>query len=574
MPVLPRRATVESGWAVIVRAPARRRAPSPAGEGPARGRHRVAVPAEDPATVACRPVRRARLRARRGRARLAGGTGWRCRRKTRPQWRAVRCVERGAVRRSTRVGDRPGRGPARIADARRFRYAAGDREVVGVAGEPDARIGPDIEAGSPAGVRDQLAHRPIRGDVGKGTAARAAAGAALGADHREILWIAVGVRAEQQRAVEDQRLTVGAAGGVEVALVEGDLGAHQGAGEGRGVGGQQPGCRLEQADRCGDVRLAHCEQLDATVGEADDGGQQVIERRGVVGDAATGGGGGGECGQDPRCGNAIRIADRPHGLPIGAQRVGAFVHLGKDGVGVGDGLPDQLAVAAQALSQSGQHRLQLGWVDLLEDVGQVAEQGVDLGADVVGVDDIAGRQSLRAGIGGVDEFDELGAEQGSGSNLGAHVHRKEVHLVGFDIQGQLYPGAVGADVGHPADLHTTQLDLRSAVHHQTGPIRSQRHRCISPQGAGEQGGRRGDHRRGGDDEHQCPPSRVQTLFALVGHRAIRTGGSCRTARRWTVRSPTAAGSARSARSAPNDPRPHRLPRARRWRYSRSRCAPA
>lgn len=135
---------------------------------------------------------------------FARGAGRRRRRQARVQRRPVRCVLRSAVGRRTRVRDGAGGRPARIADAGRFGLSSGDREVVGVSRESDSGVGADIEPRSPAGIGNQLAQRPVGGDVGQRSAARLTAGSAFGADDRKVLRKAVLVGAEQRSAVDDQ----------------------------------------------------------------------------------------------------------------------------------------------------------------------------------------------------------------------------------------------------------------------------------------------------------------------------------------------------------------------------------
>ena len=104
-----------------------------------------------------------------------------CRWQSRVQRRAVRRVLRRAVRRCARIRNRPGRRPARRGGcwvARAPPRVTG--KVVGLAGEADAGVGPDVHSGAPAGVGDQLTHRPVLRDVGQRSAARLAARAALG----------------------------------------------------------------------------------------------------------------------------------------------------------------------------------------------------------------------------------------------------------------------------------------------------------------------------------------------------------------------------------------------------------
>ncbi len=106
-----------------------------------------------------------------------------------PDTAACRPARTAVHRRAAHPGRESVRARARrqVADARRLGHRAGDRQVVGVAREADAGIGPPVHAGAPSGVGDQLAHRPVLVDVGQRTAARLAAGSALGADDRQVV---------------------------------------------------------------------------------------------------------------------------------------------------------------------------------------------------------------------------------------------------------------------------------------------------------------------------------------------------------------------------------------------------
>ena len=101
------------------------------------------------------------------------------------------------------------------------------------------------------------------GDVGQRPAARLAARAALGADDRQVVRIAVRVVAEQQADVELQRAAVAAAERSIAAVVQEPCRALQQAGVVGAVLDQQVRGRLEDVDRADQVVLAGAEQVDA-----------------------------------------------------------------------------------------------------------------------------------------------------------------------------------------------------------------------------------------------------------------------------------------------------------------------
>src|SRR5882757_502832 len=217
------------------------------------------------------------------RARVPRRARRRRRRQARPKRGAIRRVHRRAVGRGTRVGNRTGRGPAaQVADARRLGDRARHRQPVAVGREPDARVGPPIDSGSETGVRDELSHRPVLGDVGQRTTARLATRSALGTDDGQVVRIAVRVVTEENRwqptqaSVEDERSPI-TAGRFVTSVVQQRLGAEQQTGVLRVVLVQQVRRRLEYVDGLDQVGLTRCEQFDATVGEPNGGQEQGVK---------------------------------------------------------------------------------------------------------------------------------------------------------------------------------------------------------------------------------------------------------------------------------------------------------
>src|SRR5271167_3741806 len=107
-------------------------------------------------------------------------------------------IGRGEARRRT----------ARVADQRRLGRSLGGREVVDIAGETNAGVRPDVQAGAESGVGDQILHREVRARVRQGTTTRLAAGAALGLQQGQVAGIAVRVVAEEQSAVDIEGFAV------------------------------------------------------------------------------------------------------------------------------------------------------------------------------------------------------------------------------------------------------------------------------------------------------------------------------------------------------------------------------
>ncbi len=82
-------------------------------------------------------------------------------------------------------------------------------------------------------------------------------------------------------------------------------------------------------------------------------------------------------------------------------------------------------------------------------------------------DHLPGRQSLLAGVAGVDEIDELGAEDRGGPDLGLDIGRDVLDLVPVDLQFQRDRPAAAMDRGDPPDLDAAHFDSGVGLHHQT-----------------------------------------------------------------------------------------------------------
>ena len=99
----------------------------------------------------------------------------------------------------------------------------------------------------------------------------------------------------------------------------------------------------------------------------------------MVGDGGAGGAGRIQDRHDVLCRNAIGVAEALQRLPVGAHGLAARVQREQHLIGVGGGLADPLALAADAVGKRGQHAVELGGVDLIEHTDQVLEHRVDLG---------------------------------------------------------------------------------------------------------------------------------------------------------------------------------------------------
>ncbi len=418
-----------------------------------------------------------------------GGTGRRGRRQAGIERGPVRGVLRRSVGRGAGVGDRARRGATvLVAHAGRFGDTPGGREIVRPSGESDSGVGTPVESGTPAGVGDQLPHREVVRDVGQRSAARFASRSALGTDDRQVPGVLVGVLACQDRDIEDDRPSV-AAHDVPATLLQHGGPALQRAGVGGAVLLQQTGGRFQRVDRGGDVPDMGSQQCCSAVRQAGEVEQQRIQRLRVVGDRRAGGAEGVQDLHDVAGGGAVGVAEGAHRVPVVPDRLGARIDLQQDLIGGGGGLPDPLALAAQAVREGTQDGVEFGRVDLLQEFGEIAEYRVDLGADVLGFDDGPGMQASRTRIVGIDEVDVLGAERGGGADLGLHIGRDLVGLIGEELQGQCHR-AVGVRAGphglDAAHLDTAHLDLASGVHHQSGPVGGEGHRHEGPERSPEE----------------------------------------------------------------------------------------
>lgn len=137
-------------------------------------------------------------------------------------------------------------------------------------------------------------------------------------------------------------------------------------------------------------------------------------------------------------------------------------------------MSDPIALATHRLRESGQHRVQLGWVKGLDHRLQVLENGVDFDGHIAGAQDCAGLQSHRTVVVGHDEIDELGPKRGRRFDLGLDVARQILEYVRIDLQFQLSCFRVRADRRHLSHLHTAQLHLGAVFHHQSRSVRDHR----------------------------------------------------------------------------------------------------
>src|SRR5690606_19048812 len=112
--------------------------------------------------------------------------------------------------------------------------------------------------------------------------------------------------------------------------------------------------------------------------------EQVVERGGVPGDRRAGGGGAVQDGDDVVRGAGVGVAEPAEGAPVRADGVGAVVERAQHLVQVGGGPAHPLTLTPDPVGDGGEHRVELGGVDAGQQVGQVAEECVDLGADVGG----------------------------------------------------------------------------------------------------------------------------------------------------------------------------------------------
>src|ERR1700734_267593 len=123
-----------------------------------------------------------------------GRRRWRRWQRRRRSPRIVRCT----VRRLSGIGRRQARRrTARVTDQRRQGRSLGGGEVVDIAGETDAGVRPDVQAGAESGVGHQILHREVRARVRQRTTTRLAAGATLGLHKGQVGGIAVRVVAEE-----------------------------------------------------------------------------------------------------------------------------------------------------------------------------------------------------------------------------------------------------------------------------------------------------------------------------------------------------------------------------------------
>ena len=338
-------------------------------------------------------------------------------------------------------------------------------------GMPETGVRPDVQAGAPAGVRHQLANREVLGGIRQRSAARLAAGAALGRHDGQIVRVLVGVVAQEQGDVVHRRLPVLAAPGLVAAVVQRPGRALQPTGVDRVVLHQQRGRGLQGVHRLHQFVAAGLEKVLAGLGEADRVEQQRIQGLRAVGDRRADRASGIEDRHDVGCRRGVGVVEVLERAPVLADGVAALVESLQHLIEVGGGLAHARALPAHPVGHGGQHRVQLGGVDHVEEVDHILEDGVDLGGDVGRLQNRAGGQPLRAGFGRIHEVDELGAERGCGSDLSADIGWDVADLVGLDLQTQAGVALAAADSADPTDLDPAQLHLRAGFHHQPGPVR-------------------------------------------------------------------------------------------------------
>src|SRR5690606_11888163 len=135
-------------------------------------------------------------------------------------------------------------------------------------------------------------------------------------------------------------------------------------------------------------------------------------------------------GHDVFGGRAVRVTEILNGPPVRRNGVHSRVHRLQNVLGAGDRLADPLALAAYALGDSRQHRLELGHLDLIENADEAVEHRVDFGADVTRGQHRVRGQTRAARVLRVDEVDVLGPECGGGFDLWFDIGRDHADLIG------------------------------------------------------------------------------------------------------------------------------------------------
>ncbi len=357
-------------------------------------------------------------------------------------------------------------------------------------------------------------------------------GPPLAATSGQVVRVHVRVVAQQQRDVELQCPAVGAAPRRVAAVVQIPLGALQKAGVFGAVLEQQRRRGLQRVDGPDEIVPAGAEQVGSGRRQADRVEQQRIQLLRVFHHRGAGGARGVQDGQDVVGGRVIGAVEACQGTPVPAKGVAARVERPQHLVEVGGGLTDPFALPAHAVGDRAQHRIELQRIDHVEQVDDVLEDRVDLGADILGLQYRARGQPPGAGIPRYRQLDVLGAERGRGVDPCLHVGRDIPDLIGVDLQPQAGRVRVVVNLADPPHLYAAQHDLGAAVHHQPGSLRGQRHRHIRPEGAGE-GRRRHEHEhRDRREQDQRPPRVVHSVCARPATHTISSpGGSWATGRR-------------------------------------------
>ena len=171
--------------------------------------------------------------------------------------------------------------------------------------------------------------------------------------------------------------------------------------------------------------------------------------------------------------------------PVVLDRSHPRVDRPKHVVSGGDGLTDAFSATAYRLGKGGQHRVQLGWVDLVQNVDKALKDRVDFGADVLGPQHRTSRNMLRAWIIRVDQVDVLGAENSGRADLRFCVGGNVADLAREQLQLQTNRVLSALNARDAAHLHTAHLDLGARFHSQSSAVRCQGDRHIGCERAGE-----------------------------------------------------------------------------------------
>ncbi len=206
----------------------------------------------------------------------------------------------------------------------------------------------------PISVGDQVALRPVFGHVRQRSAAGLAAGAALGADDRQIVRERICVITQEHRNVQDHRISVVTAGNVQEAEIDDILSADQRAGEFRVVFHQQAGGGFQQIDPMHQVVLVRADQIGAGTRKPTDVEKQLVKLLGIGGDRRARGAGGVEHRHDVACRRTEGVTKPLERAVVGLDGPAAGINRHQHLVQVGGGLADGFALAAKPLGHGRQ----------------------------------------------------------------------------------------------------------------------------------------------------------------------------------------------------------------------------